>query len=132
MRAAVEEQRNKTLGVNKLQDDGMKYELELESAQSVYKRALDGYDQIMFASGSHAATIGIVSNAIPPQKAAKPNKTKLVAIGMILGILIGLIAPLLYELLVNRRIRCRDDFERDMQLPVLMEFDAIAAAEGAT
>jgi uncharacterized protein involved in exopolysaccharide biosynthesis len=132
MRAAVEEQRNKTLGVNKLQDDGMKYELELESAQSVYKRALDGYDQIMFASGSHVATIGIVSNAIPPQKAAKPNKTKLVAIGMILGILIGLIAPLLYELLVNRRIRCRDDFERDMQLPVLMEFDAIAAAEGAT
>ncbi len=132
MRAAVEEQRNKTLGVNKLQDDGMKYELELESAQSVYKRALDGYDQIMFSSGSHVANIGIVSNAIPPQKAAKPNKTKLAAIGMILGILIGLLAPLLYELLVNRRIRCRDDFERDMQLPVLMEFDGITAAEGAT
>ncbi len=132
MRAAVEEQRNKTLGVNKLQDDGMKYELELESAQSVYKRALDGYDQIMFASGAHVANIGIVSRAIPPQKAAKPNKTKLAAIGIILGMLIGLIAPLLYELLVNRRIRCRDDFERDMQLPVLMEFDGIVAVQGAT
>jgi len=49
-----------------------------------------------------------------------------------LGMLIGLIAPLLYELLVNRRIRCRDDFERDMQLPVLMEFDGIVAVQGAT
>jgi succinoglycan biosynthesis transport protein ExoP len=131
MRAAVEEQRNKTLGVNKLQDDGMKYELELESAQSVYKRALDGYDQIMFASGSRVANIGIVSNAVPPQKAAKPNKTKLALMGIIAGILIGLTTPLLYELLVNRRIRCRDDFERDMQLPVLMEFDGIAVARGA-
>jgi len=128
MRAAVEEQRNKTLGVNKLQDDGMKYELELESAQSVYKRALDGYDQIMFASGSHVANISIVSNAIPPQKATKPNKTKLTLMGIIAGIVIGLIGPLLYELMVNRRIRCRDDFERDMQLPVLMEFDGIVAA----
>ena len=131
MRAAVEEQRNKTLGINKLQDDGMKYELELESAQSVYKRALDGYDQIMFASGSRVANIGIVSNAVPPQKAAKPNKPKLALMGIIAGIAIGLIAPLLYELLVNRRIRCRDDFERDMQLPVLMEFDRIDAAQGA-
>jgi succinoglycan biosynthesis transport protein ExoP len=131
MRAAVEEQRNKTLGVNKLQDDGMKYELELESAQSVYKRALDGYDQIMFASGSRVANIGIVSNAVPPQKAAKPNKPKLALMGIIAGIAIGLIAPLLYELLINRRIRCRDDFERDMQLPVLMEFDRIDAAQGA-
>jgi uncharacterized protein involved in exopolysaccharide biosynthesis len=106
--------------------------LELENQIRATQRNLDNEQRNVFASGSHAATIGIVSNAIPPQKAAKPNKTKLVAIGMILGILIGLIAPLLYELLVNRRIRCRDDFERDMQLPVLMEFDAIAAAEGAT
>jgi len=44
------------VGVNKLQDEGTKYELELESAQSVYKRALDGYDQIMFASGGHMPT----------------------------------------------------------------------------
>lgn len=130
MRVAVEEQRNKTLGVNKLQDEGMKYELELESAQSVYKRALDGYDQIMFASGSRIANISIVSNAVPPQKAAKPNKTKLALIGGMMAIIAGLIAPLLYELLVNRRIRCRDDFERDMQLPVLMEFDGIITARG--
>jgi uncharacterized protein involved in exopolysaccharide biosynthesis len=132
MHAAVEEQRNKVLGVNKLQDEGMKYELELESAQSVYKRALDGYDQIMFASGAHVANISVVSSAIPPQKAAKPNKVKLLLAGIFLGIVAGLLGPLAHELLVNRRVRCRDDFERDFDVPVLMEFDAIVPAGAAT
>ncbi len=68
LRATVEESRAKLLGLNKLQDEGTKYELELESAQSVYKRALDGYDQIMFASAGHVANIGIASAAIPPAK----------------------------------------------------------------
>jgi succinoglycan biosynthesis transport protein ExoP len=131
MKVAVEEQRNKVLGVNKLQDDGTKYELELESAQSVYKRALEGYDQIMFASGAQVANIGIVSAAVPPQKAAKPNKPRLFLLGIVAGILVGLLAPLLYELLFNRRVRCRDDFEKDMQLPVLMEFDRIQPLQGA-
>jgi uncharacterized protein involved in exopolysaccharide biosynthesis len=125
MRAAVDEQRNKVLGVNKLQDEGTKFELELESAQSVYKRALDGYDQIMFASGGHIANISVVSAAVPPQKATKPNKPKLLILGVLVGIFFGLLAPMIYELLINRRIRCRDDFERNFDLPVLMEFDPI-------
>jgi polysaccharide biosynthesis transport protein len=131
MRAAVEEQRNKVLGVNKLQDEGTKYELELESAQSVYKRALDGYDQIMFASGGHIANISVVSAAVPPQKATKPNKPKLLVMGVFVGIFVGLLAPLIYELLINRRIRCRDDFERNLNLPVLMEFDRIINVRSA-
>jgi polysaccharide biosynthesis transport protein len=126
LRAAVEQQRDKVLGVNKLQDEGTKYELELESAQSVYKRALDGYDQIMFASGDHVANISVVSSAVPPQKATKPNKMKLLVLGVFAGFAIGLAAPLVYELLINRRIRSRDDFERGFQIPVLMEFDRIA------
>jgi polysaccharide biosynthesis transport protein len=127
LRAAVEESRGKLLGLNKLEDEGTKYELELESAQSVYKRALDGYDQIMFASAGYLANIGIASEAIPPQKAAKPNKMKLLTFGILVGLIVGLLAPLIYELLLNRRIRCRDDFERDFSLPVLMEFDDILA-----
>ncbi len=131
MRAAVDEQRNKVLGVNKLQDDGMKYELELESATSVYKRALDGYDQIMFASGARMTNINIVSRAVPPQKVTKPNKLKLLLMGVIAGIFAGLLAPLLYELLINRRVRSRDDFERGFNVPVLMEFDRIVTVENA-
>jgi succinoglycan biosynthesis transport protein ExoP len=129
--AAVEEQRAKVLGVRKLQDEGTKYVLELESAQSVYKRALDGYDQIMFASGEHYTNVNFVSRAVPAMKAIKPNKPKLVLVGALAGLLIGLAAPFAYELIFNRRVRCRDDFERGFGVPVLSEFDAIQFAPGS-
>jgi uncharacterized protein involved in exopolysaccharide biosynthesis len=128
LHAAVEEQRAKVLATSRLQDEGTKYVLELESAQSVYKRALDGYDQIMFAAGGHAVIVNMVSRAVPPQKASKPNKPKLVLLGGIVGLFLGIFGPIGYELTINRRVRCRDDFERSFAVPVLIEFDAIPAA----
>jgi polysaccharide biosynthesis transport protein len=128
---AVEEQRAKVLSVRKLQDEGTKFVLELESAQSVYKRALDGYDQIMFASGDHYTNVNFVSRAVPAMKAIKPNKPKLALMGALAGLLIGLAAPFAYELVLNRRVRCRDDFERGFGVPVLSEFDAIKFAPGS-
>jgi polysaccharide biosynthesis transport protein len=125
---AVEEQRAKVLGVRKSQDEGTKFVLELESAQSVYKRALDGYDQIMFASGEHHTNVNFVGRALPAMKAIKPNKPKLALAGALAGLLIGLAAPFAYELVFNRRVRCRDDFERGFGVPVLSEFDAIKFA----
>jgi succinoglycan biosynthesis transport protein ExoP len=129
--AAVEQQRAKVLAVRKLQDEGTKYVLELESAQSVYKRALDGYDQIMFASGAHYTNVQLIGRAVPAMKAIKPNKMKLVFLGLIAGLVIGLGAPFIYELIFDRRVRCRDDFERGFGVPVLSEFDAIKFAGSA-
>jgi polysaccharide biosynthesis transport protein len=129
--AAVEQQRAKVLAVRKLQDEGTKYVLELESAQSVYKRALDGYDQIMFASGEHDTNVHLISRAVPAMRAIKPNKIKLVFLGMIAGLMVGLGAPFIYELIFDRRVRCRDDFERGFGVPVLSEFDAIKFAGSA-
>lgn len=126
--AAVEEQRAKVLAVRKLQDEGTKYVLELESAQSVYKRALDGYDQIMFASGDNYTNVNFVSRAVPVMKAIKPNKVKLALLGAFFGMLTGLATPFAYELIFKRRVRCRDDYERGFGVPVLMEFDAIEFA----
>jgi succinoglycan biosynthesis transport protein ExoP len=119
MQRAVDAQRAKLVNVRKMQDEGQKLQLELESAQTVYKRALDGYDQIMFASAS------VVSRAKPPLESSKPNKVLLLALGSIIGILLGMIGPLGYEILFNRRLRSRDDIERDFGIPVLAEFDRI-------
>ena len=126
--AAVEEQRAKVLAVRKLQDEGTKYVLELESAQSVYKRALDGYDQIMFASDGHDTNVHLISHAVPAMKAIKPNKMKLLMLGVLAGLLAGLGVPFAYELVFDRRVRCRDDFERGFGVPVLSEFDAVKFA----
>ena len=124
LQAALNEQRSKVLAYRKIRDDGSKLVLGLESAQTVYKRALDGYDQIMFASssGEQRSNINFVSRATPSVKATKPNKIKLVMMGFVGGIFLGLLGPLAFDLLFNRRVRCKDDIERDLGLPVLAEF----------
>ena len=126
---AVEEQRAKVIAVRQIKDEGSKLLLELESAQSVYKRALDGYDQIMFATGGHYTNVSVASRAEPPLKPTKPNKVKLMALGAILSLLLSIVGPLAYELLVDRRVRCRDDIERDFGLPVLAEFEPLPLSD---
>jgi uncharacterized protein involved in exopolysaccharide biosynthesis len=121
MQRAVAAQRTKLVAVRKMQDEGQKLQLELESAQNVYKRALDGYDQIMFASAS------VVTRAKAPIESTKPPKMALLAGGIILALLLGVLVPLFRELFFNRRVRCRDDVERDFGIPVLAEFDRLAS-----
>lgn len=123
LQAAVEQQRTGVLEVRQLQDDGAKFQLELESAQSVYKRALDGYDQVMFASGGGYSNLDFVSRATPPSKASKPKVLVAMFLACIFGGALGLGLPLAYELF-NRRVRCRDDVERDHGIPVLVELNS--------
>jgi uncharacterized protein involved in exopolysaccharide biosynthesis len=130
LQKAVDAQREKVLENRRIQDEGTKYLLELESAQSVYKRALDSYDQIMFASSGRFSNISFVSRATPPLKPSKPKAIKNVIKGTMAGLFLGLVGPLGYGFLLNRRIRCRDDIERDYGIPVLVEFQEFPA--GAT
>jgi polysaccharide biosynthesis transport protein len=130
LQQAVNAQRSKVLTARSTKDDGAKLQLELDSAQTLYKRALDGYDQIMFST-DRDANIRFVSRALLPVKASKPNKLKLLAMGVVAGGFLGLLGPLCFELLVRRRVRCRDDVERDLGIPVLAEFAPIKAIAGA-
>ena len=126
LRRAVEDQRAKLVKLRALQDEGQKLQLELESAQTVYKRALDGYDQSMFATAS------LASRAVPPIEPSKPNKPMLAAVGALLALLLGLGGPVGYELLFHRRLHSRADIERDLGIPVLAELDRIPGLVSAT
>ncbi|HLZ98435.1 MAG TPA: hypothetical protein VKP66_10920 [Steroidobacteraceae bacterium] len=122
LQQAVDAERQRILGIRKVQDQEAKLQLELESAQSVYKRALDGYDQIMFASSGNPTNVSFVSRAAIPTEASKPNKIKLLLVGLFAAIFCGTTLPVLYELIFDRRLHCRDDFERHFSIPVLAEF----------
>ena len=123
LQQAVQDQRAKVLAKGQLHDEAAKYLLELESAKAVYKRALEGYDQIMFATGGHNTNVSFISRATPPVKASKPKLLTGFLLGAIAAGVLGLGIPLAYELF-NRRVRCRDDLERHHGIPVLVEFSA--------
>lgn len=124
--AAVTAQRTLVLQRRRVQDQGTKLLLELQSAEATYKHALDGYSQIQFATSGTSNDVSLVSAAVPPIKALKPDKEKyfLAACALSLGLAFGI--PFAYELLLNRRLRCRDDLERNFGIPVLAQFDPIS------
>ncbi len=124
LQRAVAEQRAKVLAKGQLHDEGAKYLLELESSQAVYKRALEGYDQVMFASAGHFTNVSFISRATPPVKPSKPKILTGLILGCMAAFALGLGLPLGYELF-NRRVRCRDDLERHHGIPVLVEFDRL-------
>lgn len=123
LQRAVNEQRGVVLAKGQLHDKAAKQVMVLESARAVYKRALDNYDQIMFASRAHYTNVTFVSRAAPPVKPSKPKVLTGLALGAVAAGILGLGIPLGYELF-NRRVRCRDDLERHHGIPVLVEFGA--------
>jgi polysaccharide biosynthesis transport protein len=130
--AAIAEQKAKVGNLRESQDEGSKLVLELESARAVYKQALDGFDQIMFQAVANHANVSIVSRAVPPLRASKPNKMKLLLGVLVAGLGLGVAGPLAYELFFDRRLRCRDDMEREFGIAVLAQLDAVPALARAT
>jgi polysaccharide biosynthesis transport protein len=122
LRSAIAQQSDKVLAMRKLRDEGNQYVLALESAQAVYKRGLDGYDQIMFARAGKYNYVNLVTRAVPPANATRPNKPKLALLSAVLGLGCGIVGPFVYELLVNRRIRSHNDLEVALGVRVLVDF----------
>ena len=124
---AVAAQRSKVMQASQYRDQAAKHQLELESAQSVYRKALDGYDQEYFAAkDGQASRISVVSRARTPVKHTKGKTLKLLLLGVGGGGFLALLLPFALEL-PRRRIRCRDDLERDMKVPVLIELPSFPA-----
>jgi uncharacterized protein involved in exopolysaccharide biosynthesis len=122
----VAEKRAASSTQGRLHEQAAKYFLEFQSAQEVYKRALDGYDQVRFAAESGpSSNVDVVSRATPPMVASSPKILTVSLLGCMAAALLGLGIPLSYELL-NRRVRCRDDLERHHGVPVLVEFGRLS------
>jgi succinoglycan biosynthesis transport protein ExoP len=119
--AAVTAERARLLERRALQDQEAKLVLELQSAQATYKKGLDGYDQIVFASSGNYSDVSLVSRADPPPKPDKPNKLKWFAIACLFSLAAAVVGPFGYELFLNRRLRCRDDLEKHFGIPVLAQ-----------
>ena len=124
-RSAVDTERARLLARRAVQDQGAKLVLELQSAEATYKKALDGYDQIVFASAGNTTNVSLVSRADIPVKAEKPNKVKLFLMACMASLVLAFGLPFAYELVLNRRVRCRDDLERHFGIPVLAQLQPI-------
>lgn len=123
--------RKRLLDRRALQDQGAKLVLEQSLAQEAYAQALRGLDEVQFASEGNYQDVTMVSRAEPPVRASKPNKLKLFAAAVAASFALALGGPFAYELLLNRRVRCRDDLERSFRIVTLAEFGRIEPVTAA-
>jgi uncharacterized protein involved in exopolysaccharide biosynthesis len=121
----LDAQRATTVERRSLRDQAGSLMLQLESAQATYKKALDGYDVSRFDSATDNGDVSLVASASPPARAEKPDKAKLFMMACMAALAVGLGWPFAYELLIDRRLRCRDDLERTFGVPVLAQFGPI-------
>ena len=127
LKAAIDDQRKRVITQSALLEEGAKLKLELETAQGTYRRAFEKFEEINRSSASSYNNLKIVSRATPPTRASS-RRTRVSAImAMVIGGGAGVVLPLAWGF-VFRRVRCRDDVERDFGIPVIVEFNAIAAA----
>lgn len=118
--ALIEEERQQVMAVRSHQDEGASLLHELESATKVYQAALDSIERAQLATQLAVSTVDVVNRASPP---STPEGTRRILFILVFGMAgFGTVAAcVLYELLLNRRVRCREDVENDLHTPVLVE-----------
>lgn len=122
---ALSQERYRLLKRRDVQDEGAKLLLEQQLAKETYAQALRGLDSVKFASVGNYKDITLVSRAEPPVKPSKPNKMKLFSVALLASLFLAVGGPFAYELLLNRRIRSRDDLERNFGIVTLAKFGPI-------
>lgn len=113
-------QRRSVLDVRTQQDEAAMLLRELDSATRIYQGTLDAFDKVQMGAEVAVSNVSIVSRASPATKPIGRGGLKLVLLALIGGAIGSAIFSLLWELM-HRRVRCREDMEQDLNIPVLME-----------
>lgn len=121
---ATKAQRERLLEARRLQEEGASLLRELETAKTVYDRAVQGYETVLRSTATKYSNVSVVSTAPVPTRPIKPKAKVNVILGLLAGALLSLAGCLGWELL-HRRIRCAEDMRDAMGEPVLAELGVL-------
>lgn len=118
MKQRVEKLREEVL---ELQKKGIQYNIlkrEVETNRGLYNNLLQRYKEVDIAGGSAASNVFIVDRAVFPLHPAIPNIPKTIFVSLIVGLLLGVGASYLVEML-DDRIRAPEEIEQVSGLATL-------------
>ena len=118
LEAAVEAQRQKVIEMRDAKNAAFILARDVDTAQKAYEAAQQRYTVNKVESGARYANVSVLNEATPPAAAARPKFLVNMALGVILGLVLGLAAVFLLELL-DRRVRSTDDLEGNLDAPVI-------------
>lgn len=118
VRGELEAQRAKVLKMKQVRDEGMLILRDVEAAQRAYDQIQQRLTQTSLESQVTATNVSLLNSAMPPATHASPKVLLNTALGLVLGLLMGVGTALVAEMR-DRRIRNEQDVPDLVGLPLL-------------
>lgn len=118
IRAALAEQKNKVLELNRTRDELNVLQKDVESAQRAYDATAMRLSQTKLEGQAEQSDVAILNPAVPPIDPWMPRLPLNIALALVLGSMLGVGFALVAEML-DRRVRSVSDLSDLAQLPVL-------------
>lgn len=113
------EELNATLkAVPEIQRQFLQLYRDVEVNTQLYTNLLNSYQQLKVAKAGEIGSIRIIDTAVLPEKPIKPKKLIILALSLIVGLFLGVLAALAKNLLRSSGIRSSDEIENALGLPV--------------
>ena len=118
LQKALAAQRAKVIALRDARAQSLVLIRDVDTAQKAYEAALQRYLVNKVESGAQQTNISILNAATEPMHPSKPKVPLNIALGIIVGLMLGLGAVFLLEL-VDRRVRSTADLEGGLDAPLL-------------
>jgi chain length determinant protein EpsF len=130
LRGALEEQKNRLLGLKKDREQMSMLARDVENAQKAYNGAVQRISQSRIESANERPNAAVVDEATVPARPAGPRLLVSLAAGGLLGAVLGLGLALLLEV-SQRLVRSGEDLTELLGVPILAVLPARALRAGA-
>ena len=120
IKAALAAQREKVMKLREARNQAQVLQRDVETAQKAYEAALARFLVNKVESGAKVSNVTLLNPATEPTRAAKPRKLVNIALGVIVGLILGFAAVFLLELF-DRRVRSTADLDSGLDAPLLGE-----------
>jgi chain length determinant protein EpsF len=118
LQAAVEAQRQRVIEMRDARNAAFILQRDVDTAQKAYEAAQQRYTVNKVESGARSASVTVLNEATPPDRPSRPKVLVNLALGILLGLVLGIGAVFLLELL-DRRVRSTDDLDAGLDAPVI-------------
>ncbi len=118
LKDSIEAQKRKLLELRNERDQLAVLQRDVDAAKSTYEAVAARYTQASLESQATQTNVAVLSPATEPLAASSPRILRYTAMAVFFGLLAGLGAAFLWEML-DRRVRCAEDVAEMLQMPVL-------------
>lgn len=120
MKEALAEQRERVMKMRDARNQAMVLQRDVETAQKAYEAAQARYLVNKVESGARQSNVTLLNPAVEPSRPSKPRRLVNLALGLVLGLVLGVGAVFLLELF-DRRVRSGNDLADGLDAPLLGE-----------